>query len=144
MKMDLKARLLKGSAVIGQFWRAGQRCSAAWAPSCPDEQKADFCKAKMRWVELALQDGRQIDDTPNGILASGMLAREFDATGITMTIDNPDHGLIRVGPKGELLMSDLAKIEIAPDALDGFLKILKVFPTAKVVQVEAPDGTALS
>ncbi len=144
MKMNLKARLLKGSAVIGKFWRDGQRCSAAWAPSCPDEQKTNFCKAKMRWVELALQDGRQIDDTPNGILATGMLAREFDATGITMTIDNPDHGLIRVGPIGELLMSDLAKLKTAPESLGGFLKLLKAFPTAKVVQVEAPDGAVLS
>ncbi len=138
--MNLKARLFKGARVIGKFWRDGLRCNAAWAPSCPDEEKTDFCKAKMRWVELALQDGRQIADTPNGILATGMLAMEFDATGITMTIDNPDHGLIRVGPKGELLMRDLAKLETAPDALDGFLKILKVFPKAAVVRIEEGDA----
>lgn len=138
--MNMKARLFKGATVIGKFWRDGLRCSAAWAPSCTDEQQTDFCKAKMRWVELALQDGRQIADTPSGILSTGMLAREFDATGITMTIDNPDHGLVRVGPKGELLMSDLAKLETEPDGIGGFLKILKVFPRAAVVGVEEGDA----
>lgn len=138
--MSLHGRLLKGAKVIGQFWRDGLRCSAGWAPSCPDpeEDKTNFCKAKMRWVELAQQDARELPDTPEGIPWGAMLSSEFDATGITMTINHPEHGLIRVGPKGEILMRDLVKLETAPEALEGFLKILKVFPKAAVVRSEAP------
>lgn len=135
--MTLAQRLLKGATVLARFWREGKRCQSGWAPSCDCDpsSKTDFCGAKMRWTELAIQDARVVEDSEWGILFA-MKSNEIDSAALTFTIEHPEHGAVRVGKNGEVRRQDLAKLVDSPEAVDGFLKILKVFPKAAVVRTE--------
>lgn len=144
---NLKMRLMKGASVLAKLWREGKRCaSRGWAPACecvPD-QKTKFCGAKMFWVSLATQDGREVRENEGWGIFLAMRAKELEAvesSGLTLVIEHPDHGRIRIGKKGEASIQDFVRLVDAPDGVDGFLKILKVFPKAKVVRAEAAKKT---
>lgn len=137
-----KMRLLKGAAVLAKLWREGKRCgSRGWAPACActGKQKTDFCGAKLLWASLAVQDAREVAEESEWGVLLAMTAKELQtltATGLMFVIEHPDHGKIRIGRKGEVDIPDFVQLTKAPEGLDGFLKILKVFPKAKVVRVQ--------
>lgn len=151
-----KARLLKGSRVLGQFWLAGDRCQEGWsvhgikppegvevpkAPECVCEKKSRFCKAKVQWINLAIEEGRGLLDDPYGIPLM-MMASDWDATGLTLKIDLPEIGMVGIGPNGITSMTELAKISQAPESLHSMMNIWKMFPGSRVeeaVFVGAPE-----
>ena len=135
---DTADRLLNGAKVLGDFWRRGDRCSTKWASSCGDAVvgKPDFCKAKLKWVTLALSCGSSIDHESEYAVIEAMMISEFEASGLTMLIEHPTHGRIKVGPKEALSLRDLTVLADAQDQVGGTLKVLEAFPGAMI------DGTA--
>lgn len=136
-----KERLLKGARLLGEAWRAGERCSEKWrlfpvdadpayAAGCAcGEGRTRFCKAKVQWLGLAKQDSRDFVEDPYG-LALAMTASEWDATGLLLKVEFPGVGVVAVGTKGAIPMTELAKV--SPETLASFLAIFKAFPGSKV------------
>jgi len=143
MTTTAKERLLKGAKVLGDFWRAGARCTEEWSsfgasldPSyglgCVCEAKSKFCKAKAQWVGLAKDDGRVSAEGPFDV-ALMMTAEEWDRTGLTLKVEIPDVGVVGVGgPKGVIPMKQMEKVSLAPATMASILKIFKVFPGSNV------------
>lgn len=129
----ITSRLLRGAKVLADFWRAGQRCEAGWDPLCPEGVNADFCKAKLQWVQLAYP--REFGSGPFSIIEA-MTVAEFEASGLTIEIDHPTHGHIKIGPKGPLSMTELSLMYMDPDAVPATLKIMEAFPSAKVTGMQ--------
>lgn len=126
------ARLLKGCRVLGEFWRSGERCPEGWkAVECSCEKKSKFCKAKAQWIDLALKDGRMIEEGEYGLIMM-MKASEWDATGLVMTVDISDVGPIKIGAKGNISMTELGKV--TPETLPSILKIFKFFPDSQITE----------
>lgn len=143
-------RLLDGARQIGNFFRAGERCQtmgwmikfAEGAESCevllePQElckcgaKATRFCKAKVKWLMLCLEESREIFAGEFG-LAWTMMGKEWDATGLTLSWEVPEIGVVMVGPKSGITMKNL--IELGADPLSGrtTLKLMKSFPGAKM------------
>ncbi len=139
-----KSRLLRGAKVLGDFWRGGERCASGWNSDCPDEleKRSKFCKANMKWIELAIEEAREIGDGEEYGIILGMRASELEASGLTLEIEHPEHGRIKIGPKGTLSIAEISKLVTAPDAVGGVLKLLKVFPGAKVTETKEPEAKA--
>jgi hypothetical protein len=135
------ARLLKGCRVLGEFWRSKERCAEGWkAVECSCETKTKFCKAKAQWVDLALKDGRMVEEGEFG-LAVMMKASEWDATGLVMTVEIDGVGPIKIGAKGNINMTELGKV--TPETLPSILKIFKFFPDSQITEslvAAAPAG----
>lgn len=125
--------------MLADFWRRGDRCAALWSAVCTCPTPTHFCRARMQWVELAAQDGRAVGEGAFAVIEA-MRCVEFTASGLTMTIEHPEHGTLKVGPKGMFLMADLQKLQDAPDEVGGFLKILTVFPGSKVTYAGEKEG----
>lgn len=51
-KATLHARLVKGSGILGTFWRDGIRCISAWSAICPCYVRNHFCTSKLKWLGL--------------------------------------------------------------------------------------------
>jgi hypothetical protein len=127
---EIPARLLLGAEKLGEFWRAGDRCPLGWqAVECECKPETRFCRAKKLWISLALQIGRMIEEGDYGLVLM-MRASEWDKTGLVLKMEIPDVGVIGVGKKGAIAMSELGKI--TPETLPSILKVFKFFPGAQV------------
>jgi len=128
--VEIKERLLKGCKVLGNFWRTKERCAEGWkSTECACGPKTKFCKAKAQWVDLALQDGRMLEEGEYGV-AMMMRAEEWDETGLSLIVDIPDIGKVDVGQKGVISIKELAKV--TPETMPSILKIFKFFPDSQV------------
>jgi hypothetical protein len=129
---EIPARLLRGAEKLGEFWREGLRCPRGWqSVECECEPANNFCRAKRLWVNLALQDGRMIEEGDYG-LAMMMRASEWDKTGLVLKVDILDVGIIGIGKKGAIAMSEFGKA--SPETLPSLLKVFKFFPGAQITE----------
>lgn len=155
MDPEIEQRMRKGAAMLGELWRAGDRCArgwdlqvaaipeeanaeeavASWACQCPVRNR--FCKAKIHWLKLALTELREPIDGAYG-LSSMMNAAEWDLTGLTRKMEFPGVGVITIGSNGVMSAADLDKLREAPETLDSVVKLLKAFPKAKIAAVQQP------
>lgn len=125
-----KDRLLTGAQKLGKLWNEGQRCTDGWASYCTCEIPKTFCKGKELWMSLAAGEGRGLGEGPFEVVEA-MLASEFEASKLTMVVEVPDLGKVRVGPKGEVPWKSFLGQDI--EALRTVLSILTSFPGSKVV-----------
>lgn len=128
----LPSRLLKGASVLGKLWRENIRCPGGWSSKCdcPSESRSKFCVGKLQFVKLATEVGRMITDGPLG-LVEAMTPEEREATGLTVTLEYPELGKVKVGPKGDIPWKVYKDIE--ETTLRTVLSVLKTFPGSKVV-----------
>jgi hypothetical protein len=157
MDPAVELRLKKGAMLIGNFWRAGQRCAMGWSVkvgdfpdgvdpykameswACQCEKKTDFCKAKSHWFKLAMMELRDVIEDEYSIPFM-MTAEEWDLTKLTMTIPLKDMGNVQIGPAGIVIMTDLWKAMEAPEGLKSTLRVLQKFPGSRVQGVQEPDA----
>lgn len=150
-------RLLDGATQIGAFYRAGDRCATmGWsvkpvpgAESCevqiePEElcrcgaKSTRFCKAKVKWLHLALAEPRDICSGDYG-LALTMSGKEWDATSLSLVWDAPEIGNVKVGKKADVTMADLLALGVDPMSGRTTLILMKKFPGAKM-EFEKPKA----
>lgn len=156
-----KERLKNGAVLLGELWRANERCASGWAITmgsitddvnteeavetwacrCPEKNK--FCKAKTHWLKLAVLDLREPKGGEYG-LAAMMTAQEWNLTKLTYSVDIPDLGVIGIGPKGVVDAVGFAKLHETPDCRAAILRLLKVFKGAKIEAALDTDGTVLA
>jgi hypothetical protein len=138
-------RLKRGAAMLGELWRKGIRCSEEWSVLCPDadptliaecfcETKTTFCHAKIQWLKLAMDSGREIVDGEFGLILA-MNGSEWDASGLTVKFDIPGVGIHGIGPAGVMGRQDILKLCEAPDTLGSILNMMKSFPGMKVEEI---------
>lgn len=147
----IDARLLKGAKVLGDFWRSGKRCPEGWEISdikqvqdasgkevlrhrdCACTVKTDFCVARVHWINLALDAGRDPVDGENA-LTIWMTGSEWDATGLVKGIHIAEVGIVKVGtgPGAQIPMKEFVKICSVPETMASMLKLFKVFPGSKI------------
>lgn len=126
-------RLIAGAKMLGELWRAGVRCKDGWMVSCSCEPMTKFCRAKGLWVKIAQEAGRTFDQEP---IVGGMTAQEIKASGVTVQIHVPEHGLVKFGPDPDAI--DPEVLSLPRDVLVSIVGIMKVFPKAKVEVKEKP------
>ena len=150
-------RLLDGATQIGAFYRAGDRCATmGWrinamegAESCeaqidPEDlckcgaKSTRFCKAKVKWLIIALTEPRDIEVGEVG-LAWTMSGKEWDATGLTLVWEAPEIGNVKVGKKADVTMADLLALSADPTSGRTTLTLMKKFPGAKM-EFEKPKA----
>lgn len=143
-------RLLDGAKQIGAYYRAGDRCATmGWAvkglegaESCEAQLDADelckcgkkstrFCKAKVKWLIVAMMEPREIQMGEYG-LALTMSGAEWDATGLSLIWEPPEIGTTKVGPKSGISMKMLRELGIEPMSGITTLKLMRAFPGAKM------------
>ena len=90
-----------------------------------------FCRAKVKWLHLALCEPRDIQSGEYG-LAWTMSSVEWDATGLKLLWDPPEIGVIKVGKKAEVTMADLLALSADPMSGRTTLTLMKKFPGAKM------------
>lgn len=146
----INTRLLKGAKLLGDFWRAGERCPDGWDiqdikavqvdgkeavrhRDCVCEKKTRFCLARVFWINLALDAGRMPFDGEMA-LPLFMSAEEWDATGLIYNFDHLEVGLIKIGTgvTSQIPMREFVKICDLPDTMASVLKLLKAFPGSKI------------
>lgn len=137
--LPLSERLKKGAGVLGQIWKdPTQRCVAGWSiDGCTCEFPNKFCKARIQWLTLAVEDGRELQEDPYGI-ALAMTASEWDSTLLSMKIEHPKVPPFFVGANQDsiMTMADMVKLMEEPDVLESMYYVLKAFPKAKVQGIE--------
>lgn len=136
-------RLRNGARIMGELWRAGQRCTASWSASgeCLCQKKSTFCKARRQWIDLMIsEDGenpaRAIEgdeeDHPFAMFEA-MLASELDATCLTITLDNG----VKIGPAGSTAVKFAVEISSGEAHGAGALAmLLRTFRGSKITKVE--------
>lgn len=133
-------RLKNGAKIMGGLWKdPAQRCPAGWSIEiCTCAPLKKFCQGRLKWLTLAVEDGRDLEEGPYG-LALAMTASEWDATGLTMKIEHAGIGMILVGSGQDSVtgMVDMGRMIDAPEVLASTLRVLKAFPKSKVVGLEA-------
>jgi hypothetical protein len=137
----IEQRLVNGARIMGTFWRAGDRCISGWAIDCHEleSSRSRICKAKLQWVELALTVGREILDEKYGVVLA-MTNDEFEAAGLTVVLEIPERGTLRLGPKGGMTARQYLDLAEHPDGLAAVMRVLGAFPGSKMVgkELEAP------
>jgi hypothetical protein len=147
----LSERLLLGAKMLGNLWRRGKRCKTGWdvTPAdvatgggiaflpCPCEPKTDFCKARIQWLTLAFQAELEIVIGPYALFYM-MTAPQWDATGLTATVESEKAGMLRVGQKGTISMTHLAKLAQDPASAVSIFSLTRTFPKARVEGVVEP------
>lgn len=143
--MDLKPRLLKGAAILGQLFRSDKdRCSSKtlWSiGECACEPKKKFCQARDLWIDLALTAGRFPEEGDLGMLFM-MNAEEAAATDVTLELEAEGVGRYKVGPKGTLRFPDYAKLLKIPGELKNQLMVLRTFNGSTIQEVVEPAQKA--
>lgn len=131
--LPLAERLVRGASVMGRLWREGKKCERIWAfdCNCDEAKKTDFCKAKAQWTKLYLEGGREIDFGGDFGIIEAMTSGELNASGLTLTLDVPEIGKVKVGPKGDLPWADFCRL--GAEVLPTVMKVLKAFPGSKVI-----------
>src|ERR1043166_5982001 len=155
MDAAIEERLRKGAAILGECWRAGDRCALGWGIkmgpiaededsdkaverwACQCETKTKVCKMKGHWIKLALHDLRLPDEGPFGIPLA-MTAAEWDLTGLTMKVEIPDVGPLTIGPKAMTTMTGLLDVSRNPAILKTMYPFWKTMPGAKFEGVIEP------
>lgn len=141
-------RLKKGASLLGEFWRAGERCQEEFGvlrlqdgkvADCFCDKKTKFCKAKYQWLGLVVELGREIVEGEGGLLLT-MTGSEFDVSGFTMKMEFPGLGTYGIGPKGVMGREDMIKLCLAPETLASVLGLMKAFPGLKVDTVFEKDS----
>jgi hypothetical protein len=145
-------RLLKGAAVLGTLWRKNVRCPEAWkSHECKCEPKTEFCKARSLWLNLLVQeivagsrdpgmvgeagaDTVRWDDDSEFAMVLMMTSAEFEASGLTLHLDFPEIGVVKVGPKGTIPWKAFREKTKNANDIKLVLKVLRDFPGAKVVE----------
>lgn len=137
----LSERLLKGAMKLGALWRSKRRCVKGWSfdpldlcmVPCSCEPMTDFCKGRLLWIILAFQNGQGFDaDFGEYELALMMSSKQWDATGLTMSVTLEKGGDIKIGPKGMMPMAHLAKLAQDPASAASIFALTKAFPKARV------------
>jgi hypothetical protein len=138
-QLPLPERLKKGAAFLGQLWKdPTQRCIAGWTlDSCTCEFPTKFCKARMQWISLAIEQGRDLEEDPHG-LALAMTATEWDATGLTMKVQHPQIGEFKLGSSLDSVtgMVPVAQMMHDSEVLASTLRVMRAFPKSKYEGME--------
>lgn len=129
----LPTRLLKGAGVLGRLRRAGEICSGGFRRTCPPEcQRSQFCAARERWIGLLNEyDPARLGYADAGStlwLVETMTTRELSETGWTASVEYPERGTLKFGPKGQP-WSELVEIGSSPEVWSEAVKIQGVFLT---------------
>lgn len=144
----LPERLKKGAKKLGELWKIeAERCPSGWSLDiCSCQPQKKFCQARLLWLTIAVDAGRDLEDVPFG-LALAMSAAEWDETGLLLKAVHPEIGelLIGAGPKRMTMMQDLLALMSTPDSLKDILMVMKTFDNSRVIGVEeAPTPAAES
>lgn len=108
-------RLIKGAGILGDLWRQGNRCGAAWSGICVCITVKTFCLAKKKWLGLLreLHGGSYPNDLSGN---EGFLVLECMDEAMLGAADlkilkvlPPGRALLRI-PKGENDFGALLKI----------------------------------
>lgn len=150
----LSDRLLKGARMLGNLWRSKLRCARGWAIEpqdlvpgfavfgpCLCPKKTKFCEARVLWLNLALEANQFIESGEHG-LADTMTAAQWDATGLTMTVESEKAGTLRLGSKATISAAHLAKLSENPDAAISILALTRAFPKARIEGILEPSVEA--
>lgn len=146
-------RLKRGALILGDLWKKNIRCAEEFGVLCSEadplravdcfcEPKTPFCKAKMQWLGIAADIGREIFSGEIGLIET-MSGAEWDASGLTVKFEFQDVGVHGVGPKGVMGRDDLLKLAESQDTLASVFRLMKTFPGIKVQEVLGkPEETA--
>jgi hypothetical protein len=129
-------RLKRGAQIIGRHFREKHLCSYGWSTDgnwCECEKPSKFCFAKIQWIILAGQI-RPIEPGPWGLFYT-MSGREWDETGLTVQLELESSGMIRIGPKGSMRMSDVAAMAGDQESMKAVASIVKSFHGSRVEKV---------
>lgn len=151
----LSERLQRGAIKLGALWRSKRRCETrGWSilpgeylenpfvmESCDCEKKTDFCTARLLWLSLAAENKQEIVSGEHG-LALTMTPKQWDATGLTITLPVADGLQVQVGPKGSMSMAQFQELSKDPTAAAGIFALVKAFPKARIDGIVEP-GTIL-
>lgn len=143
--VPISDRLKRGASMLGDLWRKGVRCSEEWnvlcvesgqgkAVDCFCEPKTEFCRVKKQWLDLVVDNGRELCQGAFGLFET-MGGSEWDASGLTAKIDFPEVGAHSIGPKGIMGREDMILLCEAPETLSSIVKMMKNFPGLKVEEV---------
>lgn len=133
--IPLPERLKNGAKKLGEFWKnEKERCPSGWSlEPCVCQPMKKFCQARVLWLTLAVETGRDLEDGPFG-LACALTASEWDATKLALKVSHPDAGEFKVGASNDCAMSmvDMAKLMDMPQVLGSTLRVLRVFPRSSI------------
>jgi hypothetical protein len=136
----ISERLIKGAMKLGALWRSKRRCTLGWSLTpedicmepCKCEVQTDFCRGRLLWITLAAQNGQLADVEFGDYGLALMMARQWDATGLTITFSMSNGGEVRVGPKGSMSMAHYRELLKDPQSAISILALIKAFPKARV------------
>lgn len=145
-------RLQRGAIKLGALSRSKRICATrGWSilpgeylenpfvmEPCDCEKKTDFCMARVLWISLASENKQEIVPGDHG-LALTMNGKQWDATGLTITLPLKDDVQVRVGPKGSMSMTQFHELSKDPISAAGIFALLKAFPKARVEGVVEPE-----
>lgn len=129
VESEVGARLLRGASVLGRLHAKEEAGKCGWAVECACGEPAPWCKAKALWVKLAVEDGRKVE----GELWQTFTKEELAEAKLTVTLDIPGLGHVKVGPKGDLPWDAVDKVGGEAETLRAVLMILRNFPGSKVL-----------
>ena len=117
-------RLIKGAGILGDLWRQGNRCGAAWSGICVCITVKTFCLAKKKWLGLLreLHGGGYPSDLSGN---EGFLVLEcmdeamLEAAGLKILKVLPPARALRRIPKGDNDFGALLKVAEATGAQEG-------------------------
>lgn len=148
----LSDRLLDGARMLGNLWRRGKRCERGWSlgaadilatvsplvfSGCTCAKPSEFCKARWLWIALALENRQEIFDGPAGLVDT-MTASQWDATGLTATVESEKAGTLRIGSKGVISAAHLRKLADDPESAISIFSLTRTFTKARVEGVVEP------
>lgn len=135
-------RLVKGAEILGNLWRSGNRCGAAWSVLCVCPTVKSFCLGKKKWLGLLreLHGGKY----PHGLSGSeGFLVLEcmdkemLDATRLTFVkVAPPGRALLRIynveNAFGEALKSSETMANVREEATGPILLLQELWTPAEI------------
>jgi hypothetical protein len=138
LERPLAQRLLAGAKVLGTLWKKKVRCKEGWRivwedghPDCPCVPQGNFCKAKLQWVMLAIEAGRDLSEGPFGLIET-MTVSEVDALGIPVGAAIEGVGPFRIGIGGNAEAKYLAELAKDPESANHIFALMKAFPGSKM------------
>jgi hypothetical protein len=132
-KPDAKTRLLNGARLFGNLFRRGQMTACGWFLGCQCPQlMGEWCRAKLLWIRLALEEGRSLEAGEFGLVES-FTASEFEASGVTLAVDVPGVGIVKVGGAKGTMPLKSAPMMGGIEGLKSVTNVLRAFPGSVVV-----------
>lgn len=157
---SLSERLLAGAKILGNLWRRGIRCKNGWDVSSTDlvtaagitifpcgcTPRTEFCKARIQWLSLSFMACREDVPIVEGLcgLFYSMSAKEWDATGLTATVESEKAGTLRIGSRGTISTAHLTKLSQDPASAVSIFSLTKAFPKARIEGVVEPPQEAIA